>query len=297
MGGPTSNPYQTTPLAQNVQGAYGNALNSAGQYGAGAATALGQGQQYGAGAAGIFNQMGGYTPTDVTAGQLSTTDLTPYLNPYTQSVIDTTMSELGRQEGIQQQAIDDAAVRQNAFGGDRMYLQKGTLGGDFARTKASTLADLNQKNFFNAQGMGQFDIGNRLTADTTNQGMRSGLFTGGATGLGNLADLYSRTGVNLGQLGSPAVMGGLSNLGFGWGNQLQQNQAAAGALQQQQQQALIDAIRAQFTGYSQGPQNALSQYLGAILSPPSSAGKTSSDPGLLGYLGAGLGVANNFLPF
>lgn len=286
--GTGSNPYSSTPLAQNVQSTYANALQGAGQYGTGASTALGQGQQYGSGAAGIFNQMAGYVPQAVTAGQLSSTDLSPYMNPYTQNVIDQTMAELNRQEAIQQQAIDDQAVRQNAFGGDRMYIQKGQLGGDYANTKAKTLADLYSQAFGNAQTMGQYDITNRLNADTTNQGAFSNLFGSGASGLGNLANLYAGTGTNLAQIGSPTVMGNLANLGFGWGNTLQQNQAAAGALQQQQQQQLMDAIRAQFSGYTSAPQNALAQYLGAVLSPPSTAGTTSSNPGLLGYLGAGV---------
>lgn len=293
MGGPTgSGSYATTPLAQNVQGEYANALNTANQYGAGGATALGQGDQYGSGAAGIFNQMGGYTPSDVTAGQLSSTNLSPYMNPYTQNVIDTTMSELDRQQGIQQQGIDDKAQAQNAFGGDRWQLQKGQLGGDFARTKAMTLADLNSKNFLNAQGMGQFDIGNRLTADSGNRDYRASLFGNAGQGLGNLASMYGQTGLDLSRMGSPEVMGNLANLGFGWGQSLQANQAASGALQQQQQQALIDAIRAQYAGYTSAPQNSLSQYLGAILSPPSTAGSTSSNPGPLGYLGMAAGIGS-----
>lgn len=291
MGSGTgTNPYSTQPLSQNVQSTYANALQQANQYGTGASTALGQGNQYGADAAGIFNQMGGYAPQAVTAGQLSTTDLSPYMNPYTQNVIDQTMAELDRQQAIQQQAIDDQAVAQNAFGGDRMYIQKGQLGGDFANTKAKTLADLYSQAFGNAQQMGQYDITNRLNADTSNQSAFANLFGQAGQGLGNLANLYGNTGTTLSQLGSPTVMGNLANLGFGWGNTLQSNQAAAGALQQQQQQQLIDAIRAQFTGYQQSPATALGQYLGAVLSPPSSAGTTSSNPGLLGYLGAGLGA-------
>jgi hypothetical protein len=293
--GAGTNPYSTQPLSQNVQGEYANALQTANNYAGGAETALGQGNTYGSGAAGIFNQMAGYTPSDVTAGQLSNTNLSPYMNPYTQNVIDTTMGELNRQEGIQQLGIDDQAQRQNAFGGDRWQLQKGQLGGDFARTKATTLADLNSRNFLNAQQMGQYDITNRLNADTTNQGYRANLFGAGGQGLGNLASMYGQTGLNLAQMGSPEVMGNLANMGFGWGNTLQQNQAASGALQQQQQQALIDAIRAQYAGYTGAPQNSLAQYLGAILSPPSSAGSTSSNPGLLGYLGMGAGIGGMFL--
>ena len=297
MGGPNggTNSYNTTPLAQNVQGAYGSALNSADQYGAAGSSALEQGQGYGSSAAGIFNNMAGYTPSDITAGQLSNTDLSPYMNPYTQNVIDTTMGELNRQQGIQQQGIDDSALAQNAFGGDRMYLQKGVLGGEYARTQANTLADLNSRNFTNAQSMGQYDIDNRLRADSSNQGYRTGLYGGAASGLSGLASNFGQTGLNLANMGSPSVMGNLANMGFGWGQSLQQNQAASGALQQQQQQALIDAIRGQYAGYTGAPQNALSQYLGAILSPPSSAGTTSSNPGILGYLGMGASLGSMFI--
>lgn len=299
MGGNagTGNYSTSTPLANNVNTSYNEALNAASGYGTGASTALNQGQGYGTGAAGIFNQMGGYTPSDITAGQLSNTNLSPYMNPYQQNVIDTSMNELNHQYGIQQQGVDDAAQRQNAFGGDRMYLQKGTMGGDFLRNKGTLLADLNSKNFLNAQQMGQYDINKRFDADSANQTMRANMMGAGGQGLGNLAQMYGNTGVNLASLGSPAVMGGLANMGFGWGNTLQQNQMAAGLLQQQQQQALIDAQRAQYAGYTQAPQNALSQYLGAILSPPASAGSTSSNPGAMGYLGMAAGIGGQFLPF
>lgn len=42
------------------------------------------------------------TPNSVVAGQLANTDLTPYLNPYTNDVINSTLSDLALAEGQQQ---------------------------------------------------------------------------------------------------------------------------------------------------------------------------------------------------
>ena len=295
MGGPTTNPYQGQALPQQTQSAYTTALGQAGNAGAAGNQALGQANTYGSQAGGLFNMYGGYTPSDVTAGQLSSTNLQPYMDPYTQEVINTTMNDLNQQEGIAQQGIDDSALAQRAFGGDRMYVQKGVLGGEFARAKARTLADLRSGNFRNAQAMGQYDIGNRLNADQFNNDWRSRLFGSAGSGLAGLASTAGQLGSNMSQYGTSAL-GDLSNMGFGFGNQLQQNQLAAGALQQQQQQQLMDAIHAQYLGYAGSPQNSLSSYLGAILNP-SGYGSQSTNPGLFSYIGAGTNLIGALNPF
>lgn len=291
MGG--SNPYAGQPLANNVQSAYTTALGQAnGVTGAGEG-ALATGNQYGTQAGTAYGSMTGYTPSNVTAGQLSTTDLSPYMNPWTQSVIDATMNDMNQQQGIDQLAIDDQATSQGAFGGSRQYIQKGVLGGQYADAKARELANLRSQGFTNAQQMGQFDISNRLGADQFNTDWRSRMFGAGASGLAGLAGQYGNTGAGL-YMGGSSNLGNLANMGFGMGNQLQQNQLAAGALQQQQQQQLIDAIHAQYLGYTGAPANSLSAYLGAILNP-SGYGTQQGNPGLLSYIGAGANLAGLFM--
>jgi hypothetical protein len=294
MGGSAggTNPYAGQPLAQNSANAYTSALGQTGDIYGSAGGALDQANQYGGQAGNVYGQMTGYTPEQITPGQLSNTDLSPYMNPYQSSVIDTTMNRLNQEQAVQQQGVDDASQRQNAFGGDRMYLQKGVLGGKYADTQANTLAQLNSANYLNAQQMGQYDINNRLTADTTNQNLNANMFSGGAQGLGGLANMYGQYGQGAQQYGTTNLQN-LSNMGFGFGNTLQQNQLAAGALQQQQQQALMDAIKAQYQGYTGSPQDALATYMTSILDPGSYGtvkSKGSSNPGVLGTVGAAAGI-------
>lgn len=296
MGNPTGGYSGSTPLPQQVQGAYTNALNQSGQAAAGGATALTQGLGYGSMAGEAFGDMSNFTPSDVTAGMLSGTNLSPYMNPYTQDVIDATMRDLNTQFGVQRQGIDDEAASQYAFGGDRQQLQKGVLGDKFLDTKARTLADLWSKNFTQAQEGARYDIGNRLDADKFNTDWRSRLYGAGAEGLGGLATAFGGIGSDLARFGVDNL-GQLANMGFGWGNELQKNQLAMGALQTQQQQQLIDAIHAQALGYSGSPQASLASYLGAILNPPTGTGTSTTNPGLLSYIGAGANLLGSLNPF
>lgn len=293
MGGAGQGAYAGQPLANNVQSAYTSALGGVTEAAGAGVDIMGTGGGYGTQAGDIYGQMGGYTPTDVTSGSLATTDLQPYMDPFNRDVIDASMNDLNTQYGIQQQGINDEAARQNAFGGDRHGLQAGVMGDKFLDTKARTLADLNSRNFAQARSGAQFDISNKLGADTTNQGMNANMKAAGAGGLGNLASLYGNLGSGMNQFGLSG-MGSLANMGFGFGNTMQQNQLAAGQMQQEQQQMLMDAIRGQYSGYTNAPNDALQAYLGALTGAQSGAGsKTTSqtNPGLLSYLGAGAGLA------
>jgi len=286
MGAPATNPYAGQPLAQNVQGAYTTALGQSGALPGAAAGALGTADQLGSQAAGLYGAMGGMTPSDVTAGQLSSTDLSPYMNPFTQNVIDSTMGELRKQEDISQQGVDDAALGQKAFGGDRMYIQKAAMNNNFNNLRKNTIADLYSKNFLNAQTMGMGDIGNRLTADTGNADRRAGMSQTGAQGLGALADLFARSGGDLTKFGI-SNLGDLANMGFGFGDTLQKNQLTAGLMQQNQNQMILDAIRAQYGGYTGAPQNALQNYLASIQNTAGYGTKTgTTTPGLTDYMTA-----------
>jgi hypothetical protein len=243
-------------------------------------------------AAGLYGQMGGMAPSDVTAGQLSATNLDPYMNPYTRNVIDSSMGELNRQEGIQQLGIDDTAQRQNAFGGDRMYLQKGVLGGEFGRTKANMLSDLYSKNFLNAQQMGQYDIGNRLAADQGNQNIRAQLYGGAAGGLGQLGLGGLQTGAQMGQA-SAGGLGDLAGAGFQMANQANAARTAAAQAQQQQQQQAIDAANAEYARMLGIPQSYLEAMMGigtGLGNFGATKGSTSTDPGALSMIGAGTGI-------
>ena len=118
------------------------------------------------------NTVGGaaaFRPSQVQAGQLSSTDLSPYLNPYTQDVTNTTLADLNRQRQIQNAGNDASATAANAFGGSRSAVLDALTNAASDRTAASTLANLNQSNYQNAQQAAQQDIAGRMSAAQANQ--------------------------------------------------------------------------------------------------------------------------------
>ena len=93
------------------------------------------------------------------------------------------------------------------------------------------------------------------------------------------------------RLSAAGQMGTLGNLGFGMGQQVQQNMAQQGALQQALQQQIIDAARQQYQGYTGAPQQSLSYLAQALgMAPTPQTQTTKNQLGLMDYLGAGLGI-------
>ena len=96
--------------------------------------------------------------------------------------------------------------------------------------------------------------------------------------------------------GAAQQLAGLGQQAFGIGQTIQQQQAQQGLLQQGLQQALIDAARAQYAGYTGAPAAALSAPLAALgVTPVPQSTTTSSSPGLFNYLQAAAGMG--FRPF
>jgi hypothetical protein len=116
-----------------------------------------------------LNDLTNYSAPTVTAGQIASTDLTPYENPYTSSVINTTNSDLNRQGQIQQQNDASQATASGAFGGSRSAVLSNLDNESLMRTMASTDAGLNQNNFTQAQQAAGQDINTKLSADQGNQ--------------------------------------------------------------------------------------------------------------------------------
>lgn len=104
-----------------------------------------------------------YDPANVqaagyTAAQLADANLDPYMNPYTQDVIDTTMSDLGRARDSAMNATGLAATQGGAFGGDRHAIMESQNNADYMRQAASTSASLRNQGFQNAQNAAMADI-------------------------------------------------------------------------------------------------------------------------------------------
>lgn len=195
----------------------------------------------------LASGVGRYQPQTVTAQPLTGVDLSGYMNPYSRQVVDSTLSDLGRQRQIQ--AVNDAstATRAGAFGGSRSAVLQSLDDDNYARAAASTLANLHQAGFAQAQAAAQNDLSRQLAASQANQG--AGL---------------QAAGLNLSAANSLANMGGQQ---LGQALQRAGALASAGDPQQQNQQAQLDAAYQQWQLAQQYPlqmQQLLNQTVGLI---------------------------------
>ena len=181
------------------------------------------------------------------AGSILGSDIQAYQNPYTQQVINANTADIMRGAQMGMNALDTAAGRAGAFGGSRHGVAMSELGRGVTEQIGQQSAQLRQAGFQNAQQMAQQDIQNRMA--------------------------------------QAAQLGSLGQQSFGYGQQLQQNLASQGAQQQALQQALIDAAKGQYAGYTGAPGQSIgyvSQALGATPIPQTTT--TSKQPGLFDYL-------------
>lgn len=225
-----------------------------------------------------------YTPTNVTAGQISDADLSKYLNPFTSNVIDTTGRDLERQRQIAGVNDNQHATVAGAFGGSRHGVADSLTNEAYDRNAGTLFAGLRQTGYTNAQDMARSDIDRRFAADTANQGAgynAAVLNQAGATGAANI------------RLGAGANLANYSN------QQIQQAGTRAGFMQQAgdqeqaQRQAELTAQYQEFirqlTGSAQG-QQILNQALGAFPAQTNTSQTTKQD--MTGQIiGAGLTAA------
>lgn len=92
------------------------------------------------------------------ATQLADADINQYMNPYTQNVIDNTMSDLGRARDSAMNATGAAATRGGAFGGDRHAIMESQNNADYMRQAADTSAQLRNQGYQNAQQAAMSDV-------------------------------------------------------------------------------------------------------------------------------------------
>ena len=218
-------------------------------------------------------QAGGYQPERVQAGQLSTTDLSPYMNPYTQSVLQTSLDTLNQQRltGLNQAA--DAAIKARAFGGSRQAIQEGIVNAAAQQQAGQLAANLMSQNFAQSQAAAQADIQRQMAAQQLNQ----------AAGI---------SGAGLGLTGAQ-TLGGLA--GAGQQNFLQGAAAALAAQEsiQQQQQAELDAARQAYAEQQAFPAQQLNLPIQALGLTPYGGSQTQTSSGGSGSpLLTGLGAAS-----
>jgi len=243
---------------------------------------------------------------DVTSGQLATTDMGQYMNPYTQQVIERGQQDIERQRQMATQSLGAQAQQAKAFGGSRHGVAEGTLGGEYARMGADLAAQQRQQAFQQAQQAAQYDIGQTFQADTLNQraaemaaareqAARSGnmqaanQFAIQQAQFEQQANLANQQAALSGAGIQQAAAGGLAGLGgqaFGMGQQTQQAIGQQGAFQRGLQQQMIDAMRNQTMGTYGAPMaglGALSQVLGGVPMPQTTTKSTPFNPASLLY--------------
>ena len=236
----------------------------------------------------------------VSAGNLSSANLQPYMNPFTQSVIDTSLPIMQQNLALSQNQQANAANSANAFGGSRQGVQAGVTQAQGALGMGQMAAGLNQANFTQAQAAATGDINRQLDVAKTNQASQQ-------TDLArNLAAQTTNQGAAQAKINSDLLASqGLTASGTA------QNQANAGnfalltssgAQQQQQAQNQINSQIAKFAqawGYPQSQLATLESALGmtphdtATSGTSSSTTETSTSPNYAQLALQGLQTAGN----
>ena len=158
--------------AQQSPAAQMNAAQVAQTPGAMASQATGQGFN-----AAQIDPASGYSATgfdkgnlqNVSAGRVSSTNLDPYMNPYTQNVIDSTTREMNRNHQMTLNDVGAQATAAKAFGGSRHGIVEGEANRNHGDALARMTADLYQDNFKTALGTATNDLNRDLSGQTSNQ--------------------------------------------------------------------------------------------------------------------------------
>ncbi|CAB5170352.1 hypothetical protein UFOVP155_19 [uncultured Caudovirales phage] len=256
-------PYQGPTVADMTQGQTANIAALQNNIGA-ANPAFGVAENA---AAGLTN----YNPSQVQAQTLAGTDLSSYMNPYTQNVINTGLQALDMQRMQALNQSGDQAIRSGAFGGSRHGIQEGVTNAGSAMQAGSLASQLMSQNFMQAQAAAQGDISRNLAAQQANQsaGLQgAGLNLQAANSLGNLAGQQQQN-----------FLGGLTTA------------MTAQDMIQQQHQAQLDAAKNAYTEQQQFPLQQLQIPLQALGMTPYGQQTTGTAPSTSNGLMTGLGAA------
>jgi hypothetical protein len=186
---------------------------------------------------------------------VSDADIARFMNPYTDSVVNTTLADIDRQRAQRIAGINSDAEAAGAFGGDRAEVAKALANESFDRTGAMTAAQLRSSGYDSA-------VGNALGLAKSN----AGLTLAGNAQLQSLIDARRN-----------AAQSDASSL------------IAAGGVQQSNDQAKLDWLK-QRVGVALSPVQAFGgtqPYTGAVTSP-TAAGAA----GLVGGASQAGGIAN-----
>ena len=172
-----------------------------------------------------------------TAGLYQPTDLSAYMNPYQQDVIDATMDELNKQGLMQGNQLGAQAVGAGAFGGSRFGIAESELAGNLQDARAKALAQLNSQNFLQALQTG----GTAFENQQRRQQGQSGLYSGIGQLLGGLGVQQAGIGAQQASIGSQQL--GAAQLAQTTGLRDVETMQKLGLQQQQLEQGTLEAAR------------------------------------------------------
>lgn len=182
------------------------------------------------------------------AAQLADKDLNDYMNPYTQSVIDTTMADLDKARQTALNSTGAAATAGGAFGGDRHAIMEAQNNADYMDQVARSSAQLRNQAYQNAQSAAMGDVNSLNQSYASNAGMAQ------QAGLSNQAAENARNQFVGGTASQNALQTAMSN-------QQAQNQMAALNAQLSTQASLANAAsRNSMLGQIMGYDNANQQF-------------------------------------
>ena len=206
-----------------------------------------------------------FSPMAITAPTAAT--MNQYSNPYETGVINTNLADIERSRLLAQNNMGAQATAANAFGGSRHGIAESETNRGFADRAAAMSGQLRQQGYSNSQQMARQAQMQNQQAQLQGQQQR---------------------------MGAASQLGTLSNLGFGMGQQIDAQMQNQGLQQQAVQQAVIDAAKARYAGYTAQPNQALNMPLQALGAAPynTSTNQTQGySPGLFDYLTLGANTA------
>ena len=227
-----------------------------------------------------------YAPTDITAPSFLNANVSQYMNPYTEQVINRASEAANRQLQQTQNQIAAQAARAGAFGGSRQGIQEGVAAAETARGIGDLTAQLQAQNYGQAVQNIQADQARAQQAALANQAaglQAAGLRLQGGSGLANLGGLVQN-----------AALTDVGTVG------------AIGAARQDLAQKQLDEAYARFQEQRNYPVEALNLRLAALGATPYGKETTSTTTGgptsspILGALGGvgsfltGLGAVRGF---
>jgi len=276
--------------------------------------------------AGMSNQFGavGYKPTDVTAAQAQMSNISNYLNPYTNQVITNNLADIeaARRSAVQQ--MGEAATRAKAYGGTRQGVAEAATNKAYADKAAQMSAQLRQQGFDTSANLMQQDLARQQQANlqTAQQGTGAAQYGAGAINqamMGNaaaqnemqrynatlaqqsdLANQQAYAAANAQRLAAAGQLGAFGQQQQNLGMTGAQAVMGAGQAQQQFTQQQLDALRGigvEKLGIAQSGLSASLPNLGGSTSTPTYKNPLSSALGGAGYgyqfgglPGAGIGA-------